>query len=113
MKMSRFIVAAALAVGLCGAASASPLPSPTDMMERPGVAVDFTKWKAKHWRGHRGRHYGWNRGRHRGWYKPRRVYYAAPRRHYGWHRRPAYYAYPRRHYGYGHYPRRHRVHIRF
>jgi hypothetical protein len=100
MKLSHFILAAALAFGLGTVASASSLPSPAAAIQADTVA-EFTKRKGgKGWHGNRGRHYGWNRGRHRGWSRhPRRVYYAPPRRHYGhyrgrhygWnrHRRPA------------------------
>ena len=109
MKFSRLIIAAALAFGLGGAASAMPLaPSAAEMIQQPGTSVAFTKWKGhKGWKGNRGRHYGWNRGRHRGWYKPRRhrVYYAPPRRHYGYYRG--------NHYGWRHARPRRGVHIRF
>lgn len=94
MKIGTFILAAALAIGLAGTASASPRAAdPAELVQQPGTALEYAKWKGhKGWKGHRGRHYGWYRGRHRGWYKPsRRVYYAPPRRHYGY--------YPRRHYG--------------
>jgi hypothetical protein len=129
MKFGKLVLAAALAFGLGGAASATPLaPSPAELIQQPDTLVEYAKRKG--WKGHRGRHYGWYRGRHRGWYKHhRRAYYAYPRRHYGWrHRRayyayprrhyrsyyrPAYYAYPRRHYGYGYYPRSRGVYIRF
>lgn len=105
MRFSQFILAAALAVGLGGAAAATPLPNAATVIEQPGTVVQFTKWKQKHgWKGNRGRHYGWNRGRHRGWYKhPRRAYYAPPRRHYGHYRG--------RHYG--HYGRPRDVYFRF
>ena len=88
MKFGHLILAAALAFGLAGAASATPLANAAQAVAQPDTVVEFTKWKAKHgWKGHKGRHYGWNRGRHRGWYKHRhRAYYAPPRRHYGWQR---------------------------
>ena len=106
MKFSRFVLAAALAIGLGGAASATPLPAAADMI-RPDTAVTFVKWRGhKGWKGHRGHHYGWYRGHHRGWYRPhRRVYYTPPRRHYGWYRG--------RHYGWHHRRPRHAVYFRF
>ena len=105
MRFSQFILAAALALGLGGAATASPLPNASVAIEQPDSVVQFTKWKEKHrWKGNRGRHYGWDRGRHRGWNKHhRRAYYAPPRRHYGHYRG--------RHYG--HYGRPRAVYFRF
>ena len=109
MKFSRLVLAAALAIGLGGAASATPLmPSPDEIIQQPGTMVEYAKRKGhKGWKGHGGRHYGWYRGHHRGWYKHhRRVYYAPPRRHYGWHRG--------RHYGwYKHRRPRHAVFFRY
>jgi hypothetical protein len=91
MKASSLVLAAALAFGFGGGASAAPtLPNPADIIKRPDVTVEYVK---------RGR------GRHSGWHKSRRVYYVGPRRHYGWHKpsRIRYVA-PRRYYGY--YPAR-------
>lgn len=108
MKISHLIVAAALAFGVTGTASAKPLSTPAEIAGQADTAIAYAKWKGHKWKGHRGRHYGWNRGRHHGWYKPRRhrAYYA-PRRHYGY--------YPAYHRGYNsgwHRPRR-GVYIRF
>ena len=105
MRFGKLIVAAALAFGLAGAASAAPLPSPAEMIQ-PDTVTGFTKRGHKGWKGHRGRHYGWYRGRHRGWARHhRRVYYAPPRRHYGHYRGRHYGHYRGRHYG--HYRGRH------
>ena len=106
MKISHLVLAAALAIGFGGAASATPAaPSPMEIVQSD-VALEYAKRKGhKGWKGNRGRHYGWDRGRHRGWYKPhRRVYYAPPRRHYGHYRG--------RHYGW-HRPRARAVYFRF
>lgn len=100
MKLSHLLVAATLAIGLGGAASAASLaPTAAEMIRQPDAAVAFAKWKGhKGWKGNRGHHYGW--------YKPHRRAYYAPRRHYGWYRphRRVYYA-PRRHYGWYHHRR--------
>jgi hypothetical protein len=133
MRLGRFVLAAALAIGIGGAASATPLtPQPEQVLDHPGVVAEYAKGGRHGWKGGRGHHYGWYkaprrsyghyRGPHRGWYRPhhRRVFYAPPRRHYGWYRgrhygwrrhRPVYYAYPRRHYGWHHRPRG--IYIRF
>ena len=97
MRIGKFILAAALAIGLTGVASASPrVTNPAEVVQQPGTTLEYAKWKGdKGWKGHKGRHYGWYRGRHRGWHKPhRRVYYTPARRHYGYY--PARY----HHYGY-------------
>jgi hypothetical protein len=121
MKFGNLVLAAALAFGIGGAASAAPLaPSPTELIKQPDTLVEYAKRRGHGgWRGSRGRHYGWYKPRrvyfaprrhYRSYYRP--AYYAYPRRHYRAYR-PAYYAYPRRHYGYGYYPRSRGVFIRF
>ena len=115
MRIAQLVFAAALAVGLGGAASATPAaPTAGEVIAQPGVTLEYAKRKGhKGWKDHRGGHYGWYRGRHRGWYKPHRRVYYVPRRHYGWHHRPAYYAYRPRYHYYGHYPRRRGITINF
>jgi hypothetical protein len=114
MKFSHLILAAALALGLGGAASATPLAVDPAELIQSGTTLEYAKRKGhRGWKGHKGRHYGWYRGRHRGWHRRHRHVYYAPRRYHRWHHRRAYYAYPRRHYGYGYYPRRRGIYIHF
>jgi predicted alpha/beta-fold hydrolase len=72
--LRRFMLAAALAVGFAGAATAAPATT-SDATLPDTVSVAFTK-KGGHpgWghKGGRGKHYGWKRGRHLGWYKQKR-----------------------------------------
>ena len=109
MRYGNLILAAAVAIGLGGAASAAPLASiPEAALAADGAVLEYARWKGgKAWKGgHPGRHYGWVRGKHKGWSKKsRRVYYAPPRRHYGWSRG--------HHYGWNKHGYPHAVYFRF
>ena len=60
MTFAKFGTAAALIIGLTGAASAMPLMAP----ERPAAAVEHVQWGGHGWgHGGRGHHHGW---RHHG-----------------------------------------------
>jgi hypothetical protein len=46
MKLSHIILAAALAFGLGGAASAAPLAvDPAELVAQPATMADYAKWK--------------------------------------------------------------------
>jgi hypothetical protein len=116
MRFRHLIIAAALTLGMGGAASAAPLTSQAPVALDASVPVEWAQWGGDHrWKMYASPNYG-SRGHHRGWSKhnrgayyapPRRQSYAPPRRHYGGYYQPrrsyyrpsrpqGYYAYPRR-----------------
>jgi hypothetical protein len=89
MRAVGLFLAAGLAFGIAGSASASPVPTPIDPAFLDQVRTEYVKRKHYRWRGHR--------GYRRAYYRPYRYGYYRPYRY----RRYGYY----RPYRYGHYRR--------
>jgi hypothetical protein len=93
MVLRASIIAAALSLGLTGAASAASAPRGTQhgLIEVDGLKLAYAKKKKHH------RHHGWSRGRHYGWHygrHPRSRYYVTRHRRHA----PRYYGYAPRYY---------------